>query len=188
MNSGIIASRYAAALLKLVNETGSAEVVASQVRRIQKALVQLPEFRRALQEGGPVPDGSRMALFETALEGEQMAPDLRKFLNLLAAKGRICYADLVFNSFLTAWRAASGIVSARVVVAVEDEDTGLLVERVRTLITRCSGCKVELETALDPSILGGFVLEVEDRLLDASVSRQLDLIRRQFVERNRRLV
>lgn len=48
MNTGIIATRYATALLKLVEETGSGEAVAAQVQVIEKALDEVPDFRRAV--------------------------------------------------------------------------------------------------------------------------------------------
>ena len=51
MNTGIIATRYATALLKLVEETGSGELVAAQVQVIEKALDEVPDFRRAVDEG-----------------------------------------------------------------------------------------------------------------------------------------
>lgn len=50
MNTGIIATRYATALLKLVDETGSGDVVAAQVQVIEKALDEVPEFRRAVDD------------------------------------------------------------------------------------------------------------------------------------------
>ncbi len=48
MNTGIIASRYAEALLKLVDETGGGETVIVQVQRLREALDSVPDLRRAL--------------------------------------------------------------------------------------------------------------------------------------------
>ena len=50
------------------------------------------------------------------------------------------------------------------------------------------GCEVLLETSVDPDLVGGFTLEVGDYLLDASVRRQIETIRRQFVISNNRIV
>ena len=50
MNTGIIATRYATALLKLVDETGFGSAVVDQVRIIEKALDELPDFRRAVSD------------------------------------------------------------------------------------------------------------------------------------------
>ena len=63
-----------------------------------------------------------------------------------------------------------------------------LESRLREVVERQTGCKLLLKTEVDPALIGGFVFEVDDLLLDASVSRQIDIIRRQFIEKNRRIV
>lgn len=209
MNTGIIATRYATALLKLVEETGSGEAVAAQVQTVEKALDEVPDFRRAVDDPAVAP-AKKIALFEAALssgaesvEGISLAPDLRKFLELLIRNGRIGDVRLIFTTFITEYYRARHIKRARLVVAdpalLNPEPTPsdrelaeplrpTLDVRLRDLIEKQTGCKLILKTEVNPSLIGGFVFEVEDTVLDASVSRQLDIIRRQFIEKNRRIV
>lgn len=197
MNTGIIATRYATALLKLVDETGSGSAVVDQVRIIEKALDELPDFRRAVSDPTVAP-ARKLALFEAALsslaaepvEAPSLVPDLRKFLELLIRNGRIGDVRLIFTTFINEYYRSRHIKRARLVVA----DSALLnlgstlESRLRELIGKETGCELLLETKVDPSLIGGFVFEVEDTVLDASVSRQLDVIRHQFIEKNRRIV
>lgn len=209
MNTGIIATRYATALLKLVEETGSGETVAAQVQAIEKALDEVPDFRRAVVDPAVAP-AKKIALFEAALssvaesvEGISLAPDLRKFLELLIRNGRIGDVRLIFTTFVTEYYRARHIKRAKLVVAdpalLNPEPTPsdrelaeplrpTLDVRLRDLIEKQTGCKLILKTEVNPSLIGGFVFEVEDTVLDASVSRQLDIIRSQFIEKNRRIV
>lgn len=209
MNTGIIATRYATALLKLVDETGSGDVVAAQVQAIEKALDEVPDFRRAVDDPAVAP-AKKIALFEAALssgaesvEGISLAPDLRKFLELLIRNGRIGDVRLIFTTFVTEYYRARHIKRAKLVVAdpalLNPEPTPsdrelaeplrpTLDVRLRDLIEKQTGCKLILKTEVNPSLIGGFVFEVEDTVLDASVSRQLDIIRSQFIEKNRRIV
>lgn len=209
MNTGIIATRYATALLKLVDETGSGDVVAAQVQAIEKALDEVPDFRRAVDDPAVGP-AKKIALFEAALssvaesvEGTSLAPDLRKFLELLIRNGRIGDVRLIFTTFVTEYYRARHIKRAKLVVAdsalLNPEPTPsdrelaeplrpTLDVRLRDLIEKQTGCKLILKTEVKPSLIGGFVFEVEDTVLDASVSRQLDIIRSQFIEKNRRIV
>lgn len=209
MNTGIIATRYATALLKLVEETGSGELVAAQVQVIEKALDEVPDFRRAVDDPA-VAAAKKIALFEAALssvaesvEGTSLAPDLRKFLELLIRNGRIGDVRLIFTTFVTEYYRARHIKRAKLVVAdsalLNPEPTPsdrelaeplrpTLDVRLRDLIEKQTGCKLILKTEVKPSLIGGFVFEVEDTVLDASVSRQLDIIRSQFIEKNRRIV
>ena len=214
MNTGIIATRYATALLKLVEETGSGETVAAQVQAIEKALDEVPDFRRAVVDPAVAP-AKKIALFEAALsslaaepvegtsrpnqslrqtrrpvEATSLAPELRKFLELLIRNGRIGDVRLIFTTFINEYYRSRHIKRARLVVA----DSALLnlgstlESRLRDLIEKQTGCRLILKTEVNPSLIGGFVFEVEDTVLDASVSRQLDVIRRQFMEKNRRIV
>lgn len=226
MNTGIIATRYATALLKLVEETGSGELVAAQVQVIEKALDEVPDFRRAVDDPA-VAAVQKISLFEASLK-DSMAQELHKFLELLIRNGRIGDVRLVLTTFVTEYYRSRHIKRARLVVAdpallssssVSGSDSpvagsdssvagsvrgtvirqtrlpegdsrrpGSLESRLRELIGKETGCELLLETKVDPSLIGGFVFEVEDTVLDASVSRQLDFIRRQFIEKNRRIV
>lgn len=219
MNTGIIATRYATALLKLVEETGSGELVAAQVQVLEKALDEVPDFRRAVDDPA-VAAVRKISLFEASLK-DSMAQELHKFLELLIRNGRIGDVRLVLTTFVTEYYRSRHIKRARLVVAdpallssssVSGSDSpvagsvrgtvirqtrlpegdsrrpGSLESRLRELIGKETGCELLLETKVDPSLIGGFVFEVEDMILDASVSRQLDFIRRQFIEKNRRIV
>lgn len=206
MNTGIIATRYATALLKLVDETGSGELVAAQVQVIEKALDEVPDFRRAVDDPA-VAAVQKISLFEAALK-DSMAQELHKFLELLIRNGRIGDVRLVLTTFVTEYYRSRHIKRARLVVAdpalLDPEPTPsdpvpvegslrqaqrpALESRLRELIGKETGCELLLEAKVDPSLIGGFVFEVEDMILDASVSRQLDVIRHQFIEKNRRIV
>lgn len=226
MNTGIIATRYATALLKLVEETGSGELVAAQVQVIEKALDEVPDFRRAVDDPA-VAAVQKISLFEAALK-DSMAQELHKFFELLIRNGRIGDVRLVLTTFIIEYYRSRHIKRARLVVAdpallssssVSGSDSpvagsdspvagsvrgtvirqtrlpegdsrrpGSLESRLRELIGKETGCELLLETKVDPSLIGGFVFEVEDMILDASVSRQLDFIRCQFIEKNRRIV
>ena len=193
MNTGIIASRYAAALLKLVDETGSGEVVVSQAKAVIAALTDFPDLRRLLSDPS-VPDSKKISLLEVAATGDQSAapaisPELKRFFELLIRNGRIGDISLALKSFEDQYCQARGIVRGRLVLPSEpDEAARVLENKIRSLIESKTGKTLQLTTEVDETLIGGFVLEVEDKLLDASVSRQLERIRSQFVERNRRIV
>lgn len=206
MNTGIIATRYATALLKLVEETGSGELVAAQVQVIEKALDEVPDFRRAVDDPA-VAAVQKISLFEASLK-DSMAQELHKFLELLIRNGRIGDVRLVLTTFVTEYYRSRHIKRARLVVAdpalLDPEPTPsdpvavegslrqaqrpALESRLRDLVEKQTGCRLILKTEVNPSLIGVFVFEVEDTVLDASVSRQLDFIRRQFIEKNRRIV
>ena len=115
MNTGIIATRYATALLKLVDETGSGELVVAQVQVIEKALDEVPDFRRAVDDPA-VAAVQKISLFEASLK-DSMAQELHKFLELLIRNGRIGDVRLVLTTFVTEYYRSRHIKRARLVVA-----------------------------------------------------------------------
>ena len=198
MNTGIIATRYATALLELVDETGSGSEVASQIETVSRALSEIPEFQRDI-DNPSIPSARKLGLFDASLDGK-MAPDLRKFVELLIRNGRVGYARRVFTAFINEYYRSRHIKRATLVVsdpALLDSEPGSsdpklqrpnLESRLRALIEKETGDGLILRTKVDPSLIGGFVFEVEDTVLDASVVRQIDVIRHQFKEMNRRIV
>ncbi|MDI9551433.1 MAG: F0F1 ATP synthase subunit delta [Bacteroidota bacterium] len=192
MNTGIIASRYARALLRRVEETGNGETVLRQVKVLGQALDALPEFRDVVAERMGVTYSQKMKLFQAALvptaadaPREPLAPELCVFLEVLMRNDRIGDVRLIFHSFESAYHRARGLKKGTLRVVLPSPD---LESRLRQFVESRTGCRLLLKTEVDPSLIGGFVFEIEDLLLDASVRHQLEIIRNQFVERNRRIV
>ena len=77
-------------------------------------------------------------------------------------------------------------------VKKENADLYAMVEdnekRIKELLQQRLDGEVVMDAEVDPSLIGGFTLTVDDKLLDASVSHQLDEIRRQLMEKNKRIV
>ncbi len=158
MNTGIISSRYATALLRYVEETGGGERVCAQVHR----LLDHPE-----QNPGP------------------LEPELDRFVRLLVSNGRLEDVRFMLRSFLSMYYRSRGVRVARLTTAVAAPG---LEQKLRSLLEKQLGGEVRVESSVDPDLIGGFTLEVDDHLLDASVRRQVETIRRQFVIQNNRIV
>ena len=158
MNTGIIASRYATALLRYTQETGGGERVCAQVRR----LLDHPE-----QDPGP------------------LEPELERLIRLVVENGRLEDVKFILRSFIAMYYRSRGIQVAQLTTVVPSEG---LERKLRAMLEKQFGTQVLIETKVDPELIGGFTLEVGDYLLDASVRRQIETIRRQFVISNNRIV
>lgn len=158
MNTGIISSRYAKALLKLVGETGNGEAVYRQATRILKDPDTMPR---------------------------ELEPELSRLVSLLVQNKRLGYAKFVMHRFIELYDASRGRRLATLKTAVPAPE---LEHRITALLEQRLGGEVVLTAEVDPSIIGGFVLTIDDKLLDASVSHQLEEIRRQLLDKNKRIV
>lgn len=185
MNTGLISSRYATALLKYVEETGGGAAVCRQVTALEKALSAVPSLQEALRDKAAVRAEQKLSLLEAAL-GEPMTEELGRFLRLILKNGREEYCKLIFHHFADIYYRRQGLRFARLTTVSEAPEE--LIAALKDLVRRKTGCEVVIETAVDPDIIGGFVFDIDDTMVDASARRQLELIRRSFIEKNRRIV
>lgn len=158
MNTGIISTRYAKALLRLVDETGNGEAVYGQVVQILKDHDSVPE---------------------------KLEPELSRLVSLLVENKRLENVRLILHRFKELYNASRGRRLVTLSTAVPAQG---LQQRIKDLLQERFGGEIVLEAEVDPDLIGGFKLTIDDRLLDASVSYQLAKIRRELLEKNKRIV
>lgn len=158
MNTGAITKRYATALLRLTQESGRGGQVCSQVRAM-------------LRDSNRIP--------------ATLEPDLQKFIGLLAQKGRTDYLRRILRTFVDLYCESVGLRHVTLTSAVPSP---ALERRVRAELESRFGSNVLIETEVDPALIGGYRVEVDGRMMDASVRRQLQILEREFIEKNKRIV
>lgn len=184
MNTGVVASRYAKALLKFVQENGTGEIVYSQALTLVYALENLPQFKEIVENHDDITIDRKCQLMSSACEGVLHA-DMDRFIRLVASHGRVELTERILQSFISLYRVANHIKVGKLVTVASD---ATLKERLEELLRKKTGASVILEESVDPDILGGFIFELDDLRLDASVRTGLDRIRRELVENNNRIV
>ena len=185
MNDSIIRTRYADALVKYVRETGNGESVCAQAEKLAHVLGEVPDLPRMIAARDVVSAAKKRELLHAAL-GEPMAPELDRFIDLLLENGRIGALRFILLDFGERYRRSIGIRKAHLKVAVPPSED--LLARLRALVKERTGDEAVIEVVVDPDLIGGFVFDIDDALIDKSVARKLELIRLQFIEKNRRIV
>ena len=185
MNAGLVSYRYASALMKYVEETGNGRKVYDQVLVLSRSLAAVPELRALIDNPMSVSDSQKFSLLESALGDDSMADELGRFIRLVMKNRRTKSLRLMLLSFITQYRETHKIKVSRLVTAVPAEglETELAAE-----VKRRYGETVLFEHRVDPEIIGGFIFEIDGYRLDASTASQLKAVRRQFIEKNRRIV
>jgi F-type H+-transporting ATPase subunit delta len=102
---------------------------------------------------------------------------LVNFLELLAERHRMPVLFRIRRTFDALWKEENKLLPVSLTSAVElDEQT---VKGVGKRIEEETKRRVELSSHVDPDVLGGLVLQVGNRVLDASVRSRLERLRRQ---------
>lgn len=185
MDDGLIASRYAKAFVRYVLETGNGTAVCRDLITIGDALSQVGALRMILDDPEGIPDSRKLALLKTALGGS-MEPETERFLEFLLEKKRFPLARLVIQDFIVQYHRSAGEVYGTLTTAREPSEA--FVERVKAMIRKKTGLEPVLRLWTDPELIGGFVLDLGDRRMDATVKHQLDTVRKRLVTPNRRIV
>jgi F-type H+-transporting ATPase subunit delta len=172
--AGEVGARYASALFDLAKEAGSVATVSADLKSLKTMLAESADLRTLV--GSPVFDAEAKGKGLGAIADRAGFSDLtRKFLGLLAAQRRAsALRDVItaFDALVAAWR---GIVAAEVTTAVplSPAQTSGLAAALRQAL----GKDPEIETRVDPAILGGIKVRVGSRLYDASLKSKLDSLK-----------
>jgi F-type H+-transporting ATPase subunit delta len=169
---------YARALFEAAKEEGRLERVHEQLSDFVAAADQVRELQSVL-ESPELDSRAKVALLDEVLgDADEL---VRNFVRLLAEKGRSGEVDEIAREFEALVAQERGILDVELTTAVElsQNDFDDLVAR----IGKASGRKVRASRAVDPDLVGGLVLQVGSRRLDASIRGRLDRLRQELTTR-----
>lgn len=173
MLSGI-AERYASALFELSEEQGAVETVAADLDHFQRLLEASPDLDRLCRN--PIFTAEEQtAAVAAVLARAGIAGLAGNFLKLVASKRRLFAARGMIAAFRALVAQKKGIVSAEVTLAVAPSQTtrAAILEAVRAVIAK----DVALSEKIDPAIIGGLVVKIGSRMIDASLKTKLNAIK-----------
>jgi F-type H+-transporting ATPase subunit delta len=179
MPNARLAGRYAKSILDLAIEQGQLEAVYADMKYIQAACNASSEFVNMLRS--PIIKADQKNSILSAVLKNNVGVLSNAFIVLLVKKGRESDLHEIANTFIEQYNSMKGIHQVTLTTAVEisTEVKNSIEQKVKS---DNSFTSVELTTKTDESLIGGFVLEFNNNLLDASISRDLKDIKKQFLK------
>ncbi len=174
MYTGLIAKRYAGALLEFACSNGEAEKVYAQAQELVKYFSSDKHIKAEISSP-VIPSRIKQEILCRGVDG--MCSSLQKFISLVLKQGREQFLLFMLHSFLQLYRQRNGIAN---VVLTTAAPIGKSIEgEIGELVRKNANCSsVQVQTAVDERLIGGFVLRIEDRQMDSSVATQLAEIER----------
>ena len=165
-----ITTPYADAFLQVCDANGDTDAVIDQARAILALWHDSSDLREAMASPVLEVEGKKAALEQ--LFGNDISPSFLNLLKLLADRQRIGYLDAVLERLLELYRDQHNIALACVTSAeaLSEEQLARLTDQVKAV---AGTDKVEIHTAIDSTLIGGFVLKVGSKVIDASLSGQV---------------
>jgi len=167
----MIAARYADAFFDLAETQNAIETCESDLNNLKTVLHDHEELRSFIKS--PVYNAEdQQKVVENLAEKAGFSPLTRNFLNLITSNRRLFALDAIIDAFTQRLSTHRGEVNAQAVTAIalnQDQE-----RRLRSEIETVVGKAVNLETRIDPELLGGMIVKVGSTMIDSSLKTKLN--------------
>ena len=176
MNQGLIPKRYAKALLLAAPDRKAQQLLYSQMNSIAAAFAAQPSLQATM--ANPFVADSDKASLIFAAAGCPQAPDpaLENLLRVVEENGRMGMVRDIAIAYSQLYRKENNIARVKVTSAAPMPEAEQL--RLKNLITpHLGGGSMEYSFSVDPDLIGGFTVTIDNQRLDASVKNELKQLR-----------
>lgn len=180
MKGGPVAKRYATALLSVVQEQGSLAKAGEDLSGFAQLVAGNKELRQAL--GSPVlAPSKKIAIFDQLGQELKLETAVANVLKLMIERDRFDALPLMSLLFRDLADEALGQVrvEVKVAAALSPEQEA----KLQDILAKALGAKILLETTTDASLLGGLYVKVNDKVFDASLKHELEVLKQSIVQR-----
>ena len=177
---GLICSRYASALFKQAEELNIIDEVKSNAKFLISLYNESDEFRLLLKMPS-VGSKEKSGMLESAL-GKTVHDLTMDFIKLVVTHKRESLLTPICESYIEKCQEKNGIKNVLLTTAVPMDEE--VYSEIRETIETQMGIKAEMKTKVDPYIIGGFILNIDNHLqMDASVVWHLEKIKKTILEK-----
>lgn len=179
MSSIRIAARYAKSILDLAKDTGKLDTVKKDMELFSEAIGNRDLF--LLIKSPIVKADKKLSIFK-AIFGDKVDELTSSFFDIVIRKGREELLPEIAQAYVGQYNQMHNITSAEVITATEISED--LMSQIKGKINGLgvNADNVLLNKKIDPTIIGGFILQVGDKLIDASVKSNLTKLRKELVD------
>ena len=165
---------YSKALFELAQDTKNLDAIKNDVSYIKEVLQVSVEFKDIIKN--PIFKKEQKLKIVEAVFGAQIAASTIQFLKILVQKNRIAQLDSICDGFMKLYSEGTNIVSLKLTTAsaITDEMKNQLASSI------VKNAKVEIKTVVDPSIIGGFIAEFNNQMLDESISTKINKLKQKI--------
>jgi F-type H+-transporting ATPase subunit delta len=176
MNDSKISIRYSRAIFQSALEKEILDKVYQDMIFISE-ICKIEETKDFL--GSPIIVPSKKeAIFHKMLGGNVEEITL-SLIDLIVKNGRESFIPAIARVFIHETKKFKGITESVLTTAVKVDDK--VKKQIADLISEGFKTKVELKETIDPEIIGGFILQIDDNYIDASIRNKLRKIKKELI-------
>ena len=164
---------YARGLFEVARAEGTLDEVEDELFRFARSYESSDELRNALSDD-QIPPGKRQAIVEDLLGG-RATPTTVQLISMVIGSGRSRELPAIIDRMVERAAASKDLALAEVRSAIPL--TADQQDRLKAALANATGKTVELKVIVDPSVLGGLVATVGDKVIDDTVRTRLDQLK-----------
>jgi F-type H+-transporting ATPase subunit delta len=166
--------RYASALFELAREANAVDAVAGDLARFDQMIRGSADLQRLIQNPIFTAEEQSNAI-GAILDKAGISGLAGNFIRLVASKRRLFALPDMIRAFENLVSDAKGIVRAKVTLAEAPSDT--ILNEIKAALRDVAKADVSVDVKIDPSLIGGLIVKMGSRMVDASVRTKLNSIR-----------
>jgi len=174
-----VASRYAKALLDLGIEQNNIDVLYKDMQSVQAAMAS--RDLKLMVKSPIINSDKKNTIFKMLFEGK-LDKLTMSFIELITNKSREHLLPEMATSFVDQYKKHNNITAVTLTTATPLNAGVLETIKKALLDSNVTATEVDVESKVDESLIGGFVIEVGDKLYDASVAHKLNKVRKEFTQ------
>lgn len=169
-----VAGRYASALFELAQDANAVDAVSAELARFETLLRESADLERLVKS--PVFSAEEQTRAVGAvLDRAGIGGLAANFIRLVASKRRLFALPAMIRAYREFVAQSRGIVRAEVRVA--EAPSPRLAEEIRNALREVADAEVDVDIKVDPALIGGLVVRMGSRMIDASLRTKLNSIR-----------
>lgn len=177
MSLSKVSSRYAKSLLDLAQERGELDKVHEDVQMMLEVMKN-KDFA-SLLKSPIISMGKKKSIFKAIFDGKQTEL-MQKFTDIVISKGRESALPAIMRNFVTQYKTLKGVDDLKITSAVELSQKTIDTIKSKLIAQKAISSKIDVVTKVDPSILGGVILEFNGQRYDTSVGTKLRELKKEF--------
>jgi F-type H+-transporting ATPase subunit delta len=172
-----VASRYAKSLIDLAQEQGTLEPIKDDMEALQLVCANR-DFYMMLKS--PLISADRKHRAFSKVIGDRLHKVVDTFFSILLRKGREGYLPEVAEEFMEQYKRIKHVSSVKLTTAGPIDEAVKKEIVAKLLASPNTDDNIEIASEVDPTLIGGFVLEFEGKRYDASVAHKLKELSKEF--------
>lgn len=172
-----IADRYAEAMLAIAEEKQCLDFVKNDLVTVSAIITDNEDLRKFI-EHPLIPTKDKKEVLET-LFTNKISPYVINLIKLLLDRHRMFIFKAISESFIKIFNKKFNIVVADVVTAVEIDES--IKNAIQQKLSEIFSKTIQIKSKIDPKIIGGVIIKVEDQIINGSIVERLESIKKHLI-------